>query len=187
MLREELVTMLDHATAARPSASADPPFLGFDESVDNPMLFAAVVDLAERGHVSGASPLWNKKRIRSNGSIVYVWGGVTRGVPISDFAGKEDAKHATWPDEWVVSAILAYLGSYDRLVLLSENTGFDRDGLRWLLRNVVDPLLFGRHDNRFSLTALFKKGKTNWPQYAGRVTQFIEAGRFEPGYSEVLF
>jgi hypothetical protein len=187
-LRDELLSTLDCALAARPSDNGDPPVVGFDECVNNETLWKAVIALLHRGLLSGASPLWQKKRIRSDRSIVYVHGGVNRHFPATEFEGVEDAK-ATWPDEWVIAWLLPYLRFHDRLILVTEDAKIDPihdpNGLHSLLLDVVAPVLAERHANRFSLTTLFKKSQTNWKEYSARMSHFAEQGRFDLGYSEM--
>jgi hypothetical protein len=179
---EEFGVFLDGLPA---SATPDaPPYIGVDECANSPVLFNAIVQLCNRNLASGAGPLWNQRRVRPDGSILYVMGGLSRSWPVSDFLNSKRADHATWDDEKVVSCLLVQFHSDDRLVLLTENVRLDVGGLRSLLRSIAAPVLTERHRQRFSLTVLFKSGKIDFAQYALRVTQFFEQGQFGFGYAE---
>ena len=81
--------------------------------------------------------------------------------------------------------LVNYFDTHDRLVLWSENTRNDRDGLRRILNEVVAPALNERTDG-LSLTALFKRGKTSIEAYIREVTDFFEQGHYQAGYVEKL-
>ena len=182
MTSEEFGVFLDGISAS-PTPDA-PPYIGVDECANSPVLFNAIGQLSNRNLASGAGPLWNQRRARPDGSILYVMGGLSRSWPVTDFLDSKRADHATWDDEKVVSCLLAHFHGYDRLVLLSENVSTEVGGLHWLLKNNVEPVLAQRHRQRFSLTVLFKDGKIDVAQYAARVTRFFELGRFGVGYAE---
>jgi hypothetical protein len=158
--RDAIGAFLDGlAASATPDA---PPYIGIDESANSPVLFDAIGQLCNRNLASAAGPLWNERRVRSDGSILYMVGGKSRGLPPSEFLGKP-ARYARWDDKKVVSWLVAHFHSHDRLVLLSENGRLDPGGLCWLLQKNVGPVLAERHRNRFSLTVLFKTGKSTSP------------------------
>jgi hypothetical protein len=71
------------------------------------------------------------------------------------------------------------------LILLSENTRNNAGGLRRILNEIVSPALALRTD-RLSVTALFKKGKTDIVDYCLGVASYVATARLNPGYSEVL-
>jgi len=179
---EEFGAFLDGLPpSATPGA---PPYIGVDECANSPMLFNAIGQLCNRNLASGAGPLWNQRRVRPDGSIVYVMGGLSRGWPVSDFLVSRRADYATWDDAKVVLCLLANFHGYDRLVLLSENVSAEVGGLHWLMKNNVEPVLAERHRQRFSLTVLFKDGRIDFAEYAARVTRFFELGQFGYGYAE---
>jgi len=179
---EDIGVFLDGlAASARPDA---PPYIGVDECANSPVLFGAIAQLCNRKLASGAGPLWNQPRIRPDGSILYVMGGLPRSWPVSEFLYSKRVDRATWDDEKVVSYLVAHFQSHDRLVLLSEDIKLDKGGLYWLRQNIVRPVLAERHRQRFSLTTLFKSGKIDFAQYAARVTQFFEQRQFGFGYTE---
>ena len=122
-LRKELTVLFDDVTATRPSLERSAPFVGFDESVNNPTLSEAVVALLERCLLSGAGPLWNTRCKRPDGSIAYFWGGLTRKVSTAHEPGVKEVKGARWPDRWVVSMMLGHLLVYDRLILWTAIEG----------------------------------------------------------------
>lgn len=85
----------------------------------------------------------------------------------------------------MVQLLVAHFVTSDNLILLSENTRNNPDGLRRILNEVVRPALDLRPD-RLCITALFKKGKTSIADYCGGVTAFLEKERQDPGYVEIL-
>jgi len=179
---EEFGVFLDGLPpSATPGA---PPYIGVDECANSSVLDAAIIQLGNRDLASGAGPLWNQRRERADGELLYVMGGPPRSWPVSDFLDSKPVKHATWDDEKVVSCLLAHFHGYDRFVLLTANFRLNEGGLRSLLRSIAAPVLTERHRQRFSLTVLFKGRKIDIAQYAARVTRVFEHGHFGFGYVE---
>jgi hypothetical protein len=166
------------------------PFVGIDECLNRTEIDRLTTRLLRSGRIDSSGPLWFQTRVNDGIPIGSFMGGVDRdsafrrensllpdiGVPL---------KHDTWSDFRVVQFLVAHFHSYDRLVLLSENIKKDINGLRTILNKIVAPALADRED-RPSLTALFKKGKTNINAYTQSVEEFFGQGEFELGYSELL-
>lgn len=161
------------------------PHICLDECTNNHIVKGTIQDLLSRGLTSGSSELWNQVRIGSDGSSVSVMGGLPGDFSFPGLSGGTPLRHASSDDQWVAYLLLAHFATYTTLVLLTENTGTDQFGLRRLLRNSVKPYLSMNHLDRFSLTVLFKKWSTNYPNYCRGVTEIFESGTFKCGYSEV--
>lgn len=176
-LSELAAHVVHQAEALRPAK----PYLAIDECLNHPIVNAMVPRLCCANLVSGAGPLWNQRRIREDGTIVYAMGGVPRGTKSDHFDFGKPEKHASWDDEMVVRYLTCLLAPHD-VVFLSENTRFDEFGLRKLLRDHVAPTL----DDRVSLTGLFRRGKTTYELYCRGVTEFLIGFGRQAGYQEFL-
>lgn len=161
------------------------PHICRDECANNQIVEATIKDLTTQGLAAGSSDLWNQVRVRTDGSLVCVMGGLPSGFSFPGLDFGKPRKHASWDDELVVYLVLAHFARYTRLVLLTEDTGTDHFGLRQLLKKYVKPYLSKNHLDRFSLTALFKKWRTHYPDYCRGVAGIFEEGVFKYGYSEV--
>jgi hypothetical protein len=167
------------------------PLVGIDECLNRREISALVRSLFWKGLIEEADPLWYETRERDGIIVGTVPGGVDRdsqlrgpnslipdiGVPV---------KHRSWSDFRVIQLLVVKFIRCDNLILLSENTRKNPDGLRRILNEVVAPALAIRHD-RLCLTALFKKGKTSISDYCLGVSDFLEKAHQPPGYLEVLF
>ncbi len=146
--------------------------MAVDECLNDPITIKCVHELCSKGLISGAVPLWNQIRVREDGSIFYVLGGVSKNLELPFDVGKPE-KHAGWDDLKVASLLVAGLINKN-VVLLTANTRRDEFGLRNILSKVVEPLL----DEPISLIGLFKKGKTTHAKYTKKVRSYME--KYEP-------
>jgi hypothetical protein len=169
-------SVLDNSLPDRPHE----PLLAIDECLNHPVVKSAVALACNEGLAIGADPLWNQRRVREDGSVCYVWGGVPRGFKAPFDVGKPE-KHAVWDDQSVVYCLVAKL-IQSNVVLLTENIRFDEFGVRKLLRDVVAPKL----QDTVSLTALFKSGRTSYSDYCDRVIDALRLRAFAGGYAEYL-
>lgn len=166
------------------------PFLGIDECLNRREIEQLAQMLLQRGLVDSSAALWYETRERDGVIVGSFAGGIAKD---SAFRGPDSlitdigvpVKHGSWSDHRVLQMLVVHFTSYDNLILLSENTRNNADGLRSILREVVGPSLKDRSDV-LSLTALFKKGKTSIDQYTGDVTSFFERGHYQSGYVEIL-
>lgn len=173
---DKLITaVLREVTIHRPAV----PMLAIDECLNHPLIEATVIQACNAGLANGAGPLWNQRRVRDDGSVCYVFGGAPRDYD-SSFIGKP-AKHAVWDDQKVVCCLIPQLLS-NNVVLLSENIRFDKLGLRRILLNIVAPKL----NSTVSLTSLFKRGKTPYRDFCGKVITFLSKRHLKGGYDEIL-
>src|SRR6266571_3424273 len=62
-------------------AAFQAPYIAMDECFNNDDSTRVVVNLCNQGLASGSCPLWNEHRTRSDGSVLYVLGGLTRRDP----------------------------------------------------------------------------------------------------------
>jgi hypothetical protein len=166
------------------------PFVGVDECFNRQEIGQLTRTLLRRDLIDCSSPLWYETRENAGVVTGTFLGGVDRD---SAFRGPNPlisdigvpAKHRSWSDSRVVQLLVVHFVSYDSVVLLSENTRNDLGGVRRLLNEIVGPSLAGRTDG-LSLTALFKKGKTNIEKYCREASTYFECERYDPGYHELL-
>lgn len=129
--------------------------------------------------VYGCFPMWDQARIRDDGTWIHVRAGVVNGFPPGEDTGKP-AKHASFSDEMVAQTICAHLLSYD-VVFISENTKLNEKGIRSLIRKAAISLQGG-----VQLAALYKRGRTSYPEYCNKLKKKIEAWNFDTPYHEEL-
>lgn len=162
------------------------PVVAVDECCDHPEIARLIAKLVQCGLACGADPLWNQKRIAPDGSQSYWLGGLSRQTASILGECSRPAKGFSWDDQNVVMCLVARLFLGVPIVLLSENIKNDTLGLRRLLRQNVEPALTTRIRDGLSLTAVFKKGKTSYPEYCALVHERFKLGEWEPGYREYL-
>ena len=166
------------------------PFVGIDECLNRAEVHRLCRDLLQARLIDSSEPLWYELRERDGAIVASFLGGVDQhsmlrkpNSPLPDIG--VPVKHHSWTDLRVIQLLLAHFTTYDRVVLLSENTRCDQDGLRSLLRRHVGPALTS-HPHGLSLTALFRRGNTRIDTYATAVTAFFTRGSYPPGYVEAL-
>jgi hypothetical protein len=166
------------------------PLVGIDECLNCPEISKLTRLLLQRNLIEGSNPLWYETREKYGVVVGSFIGGVKRdslfrksnqlitdvGVPV---------KHRSWSDFRIVQMLVVHFITYDNLILLSENTRNNPDGLRRILKEVVRPALASRRDP-LCLTALFKRGKTSIADYCLGVTSFLEKSHRDLCYVEVL-
>lgn len=166
------------------------PLIAVDECFNNDAVNSLIVTICNQGLASGADPLWNQRRIRPDGSVLYVWGGLSRRHAHRRHAhlGERSLPEEgfSWDDQAVLFCLCGQLCPQRPLVLLTENTANDQLGLRRLLREHVGPAIDARIRDGVSLTALFKKGKTSFPEYAAQVVNLFQGQQWRAGYNEQL-
>ena len=165
------------------------PLVGIDECLNRNEISELTRLLLRRSLIESSNPLWYETRERGGVVVGSFCGGVDGdsmfrkpnqlvpdiGVPV---------KHSSWSDFRVVQMLVVNFINYDNLILLSENTKYDKDGLRRILNEIVQPALAIRHDP-LCLTALFKRGKTSIADYCLGVTAFLEKSHQDLGYVEI--
>lgn len=156
--------------------------IAVDECLNNKIIKATIIDLCLRDIVGGADPLWSQLREREDGELLVVSGGSkVNSNNSSSFDYGIPVKHSSWNDKRVASHALQML-IHSNVILLTENTKLDKNGLRRVLRDEVEPRLEGH----VSLVALFKRGKTSYEDYLSAVVNFCENEQLCGGYREVL-
>jgi hypothetical protein len=164
------------------------PLLGIDECANHYAIFDAASDLLREGFSCGTRTLWYQLRQKADGTHLQLnpgGPGASQHFPKDEDLGAP-VKHSRFPDTLVAQFLAAQFLGADRVVLLSTNIAKDVDGLRRLLLDEVRPALEAGHRDRFSLLALFKRGKTKVPDYAERIQPALLAHPFAPGFAEVL-
>ena len=159
------------------------PYVAVDECFNNEATNRLVVSLCNQGLACGAGPLWNEHRSRYDGSIFYVWGGLSKKESALAESGRA-TKGVSWDDQMVVRMLLVQLHGGAPVVLLTENTANNQLGLRRLLRKHVGPEINARIADGLSLTTLFKKGKTSYPDYWAGVMQRFQQRQWLAGYHD---
>ena len=157
------------------------PLIAVDECLNNKKVNDTVIGLCLRDIVGGADPLWSQLRERDDGELLVVTGSV-KGNNNESFDYGKPVRHSSWNDKRVVTHALNML-IHSNVILLTENTKLDKNGLRRVLREEVAPRL----EKHVSLAALFKRGKTSYENYLSSVVNFCENEGLCGGYKEVLF
>lgn len=160
------------------------PYLAVDECCDNTQIRNLISSLMKLGLTLGADPLWDQQRVGPDGSMSYWLGGLSKDSAKVLGERSVPAKGFKCDDRHVVAHAVAMLFYGAPIVLLSENTRNDESGLRRLLREQIGPALNSRASEGLSLTTLFKKGKTSYPDYCTLVFEQFKIGKWRPGYSE---
>ncbi len=154
--------------------------IAVDECSNNLEVKNLIIRLGTMGAIDGGDPVWQQRRIRTNGSSRYSVGGASvPNDPRRDWG--KPAKYASWPDHHVLAWVLAILSSVD-VILISENRKWDRGGLRHLLQDAVCPNL----GPPVKLVCCFKKGKTDYTKYCADVFQKVKSPKFNHGCTEYL-
>ena len=170
------------------SALARAPYVGIDECCNHPLIHSISGTLLARRLAARVTPLWEERRIRTDGSALYVVGGLSKGdLPDADLGDVGVAERgARWDDQKVLAWLLGLFPAAHPVVLLTENTRMDELGLRWLLNNLVAPALAKRTNHHLSLSAIFKSGSTSYPSYCAGIVARLEEGGWRPGYDELV-
>jgi len=149
--------------------------IAVDECCNNLEVENLGISLLKKDAIHGVDPVWNQRRIRRNGSILYsVGGAIIRNDPHMDWG--KPAKGVSFPDHHVLGWVLAILSRVD-VILISENTRTDIHGLYRLLQNAVRPNL----GPPAKLVCCFKKGKTDYATYCEDVSRKVIAAEFDYG------
>lgn len=154
--------------------------LAIDECSDHPDIRAVSRALLEARLITGATPVWNQRRQRKDGSICYAVGGAAPGPRFEIDWGKPEER-TSWPDTAVAIWVVGMLSGGD-IIFVSENIRRDSAGIRTILKDHVAPHI----GEPFRLVGLFKKGKTSYSQYCQALVQMLAAADYQYGYREVL-
>ncbi len=165
-------------------------FVGIDECFNRSEIKTLVAEILNKGLVRSTSALWWEQRLLADCSILYAYGGVSKNdksqmVLLDGDVGKP-IKYESYDDWQVVDYLITHFLSYGRIVLLTENTKNNQNGLRCILNEQIQPALAKHHNNKLSLTALFKRGKTNIDDYCSKVYELVEKGEFNFGYTQTF-
>ncbi len=188
MTEPDFSKIINEITSRDLSNTPERSFVAVDECLDRPEIIRLVESLVGRGLVFIAGPIWHQIRVLADGTFVCTPGTPSRNSPsqIGRDIGKP-LKGFSWSDLEVVQSLVAWLGIYNKVILLTENLLTDQKGLRKLLNKLVKPHVNSYHRNRISFVVLYKKGKTNIEDYCRNVEQIVEDIAALPfGYTEVF-
>ncbi len=167
----------------RPPATQ--PMLAIDECLDHPTVGDLGLNLVTRQVVSSTTSLWDRIWQRPDGSLVSIQGGGKRFMSDGNDNGKL-VKGFSANDGEVVCLLLGNLYSNDRVALITENTRWDKNGLRDLLVNHVKPAIEIYHYDRYGLHVFFKKGKTSMLDFCTHVAVALEHNGVSIGWADEL-
>jgi hypothetical protein len=161
------------------------PILCIDECLNRKEIDDLATDLLRCGAIDSSTPLWWELREK---------GGVSTGCYLGGASGTQKQlygdiglpkKHWSFSDMDIVDFLVCHFTSCNHLVLLTENTRLNKNGLREILRNVVSSPLSQR-DDKPKLTALFKRGRTAIDQYVSVVRAHFQGVQPSNGYNEIM-
>jgi hypothetical protein len=176
-LRETVAPILN----ARPPIEG-PPFVGVDESLNDPMVESMLRRLAARGLIAGVAPLWSEPRIRPSGERFHVSGSAAKLVHKMDGGtSRRDPAFPSTADEVIVALLVTHFLSYDRLCLLTADVKRNVDGIWWIAHKEVGPALQQLEPFRLGLLALCQRPGSQRSDYCAAVetrlnTRGLEAG-----------
>jgi hypothetical protein len=158
------------------------PVLGIDEGLnDRQHVEPMTRRLVARGIVSMATPLWYQSRVLSDGTRINVLGSAISPSSLTPDTGRPSRPAVSWPDEGVVTQLVTYFLTNDRLCLLTHNTRNDLAGLRRILQTEVAPALDALQPKRLGLLALVQKPGSPLNEYCGSVEHWLATRDVEPG------
>lgn len=186
MTEPDFSKFINEITLRDLSNTPERSFVAVDECLNRSEIIRLVESLVGRGLVFIAGPIWHQIRVLANGTLVSTPGTPNRNSPLQ--VGRDigkPLKHFSWSDLDVVQSLVAWLDTYNKVILLTENLNTDQKGLRNLLNKLVKPHVNNYHRNKLSFVVLYKKGKTNIDDYCRKVEQIVEHVAALPfGYTE---
>lgn len=182
--------LIENASKRIEEEAIDYTFIGIDECFNRSEIKILVAKLLNEGLARSANSLWIEQRLLVDGSTLYAYGGVSKNdestmVLLNGDIGKP-VKYVSYEDLQVVDYLITHFFSYGKIVLLTENTKNNQNGLRRVLNEQIQPALVEHHGDKLSLTTLFKKGKTNTDDYCSKVYEFFEKGEINFGYNQMF-
>lgn len=175
--------VLDEHATSRPAS--DRPLIALDECSNHPLIHERMLQLVRRGQADGVLELWFNFRRIEDGTVCNFGGNSARFLRDQMDVGSA-VKHISSSDSDIVYHLIAHFTNNDRLFILSENTRLNDLGLRRLLREEIAPVLANYHDDRFTIGALFRRGKTPLVDYLNQVESMILSTNYPQGYKEWL-
>ena len=91
-------------------------------------------------------------------------------------------KHWSFPDRRVVDAVVAQFLSHDRVVLLTENTRNDQEGLWRILHNELKPALELCGNGRLGFWLAAKRGASSFESYCAAIREALKIEGVRPGF-----
>jgi hypothetical protein len=177
-----LLRKLSQQATDRAQPRARLPILGIDECANHPEVRSVASQAAREGELDRVVDLWYQLRRREDGPQIQIAGKFVRRAFPADFDLGTPVKGHSWPDAHVVLLLLGQFGASDRVILTSENTNKDRDGLRRILEEQVRPVLNAAEFSELGLLAYMKRGRTSWNAYAHSLLERIRSTGVSPRY-----
>jgi hypothetical protein len=144
------------------------PYVAVDESANHPLVGKLLCELVSTSVVDSAGPAWTEMRVRSDGERLSVMGGPPP-LEVRTIDYGKPVKYWSFPDRRVIESTVVWFASHDRIVLLTENTKRDPEGLMRILCDEVAPAIERFGDGRLGLLVLAKRGKADWSAYCDAV------------------
>lgn len=161
------------------------PVLALDECVNRPIIHRTV-EIARKSFLAiNSADLWAQLREGPDRTKVLHMGTLDRGPRPPGSEVGPPVKHWSWPDWRIAWGALVHLHSYDRVVLLSENTRNDEGGLRRILATEIGPALEMYNHGRFGMLAFMKNGKTTWKAYCEALLRRLAGERVRVGFEYI--
>ena len=165
-------------------------FVGVDECFNRSEIKLLVSKLLNEGLARSSNSLWVEQRLLDDGSILHAYGGLSKkdksSMVLLDGNIGNPVKHASFEDLQVVDYLITHFFSYGKIVLLTENTKNNQNGLRRILNEQIQPALAKHHSNKLCLTALFKRGKTSIDDYCSKVYEVLKKSDLNIGYEQTF-
>lgn len=182
-------TILRNSIAARVMTSGHSisrPLFAIDESANHPRVNKLAHELVSKNVCCASEHLWVGRREYENGKRTTVMGALPpKSWRVKDY-GKA-VKHWSWPDRLVVEFIAVKFGSHDRIVVLTENTKRDREGLWYILHNELRPIIETYGQSRLGFLLLAKRGKTDYATFCVAVREHLLRESVSAGFHTIKF
>jgi hypothetical protein len=127
-------------------------------------------------------PLWYQQRIDRQGQRFVVSGSSLSPSSLWPDIGRP-VRGTSWPDERVVSMLVAHFSSCDRLCLLTQNTKRDRAGLWATLTREVAPAIEAIKPKHLGLLVLVQSPTMTLPGYVAAVEKRLARFAVSHGFA----
>lgn len=178
--------LIRNAATSLDSDGADHVFLGIDECLKRNEIFRLASDLTENNMIRSSAPLWWERRTRLDGSELYAYGGISKDnasqITLLDGDLGKPVKYSSYDDSMIIDYLITHFLSYGKLVLLTENTKNNENGLRRLLDKQIHPMLEEFSGGKLALVVLYRTGKTDIQAYCDYVYNFIQTWQWKNTY-----
>jgi hypothetical protein len=190
-LQEQLLDFFAARLAGQPPRPQVRPIVCVDECLNHPVLAEQLEDLHRRRVVQYVTGAWHEIRANADGTesndsyFPLMPLQVARLLtPASQDSWRQSARipGRRYPDVQVMWQVVAQFQCGDAVFFLSANRKRDDQGIKRLLDDRVRPLVARYHGGRYSLTALWKRARTDVPAFGERISRIIGESPPAPGY-----